>query len=1476
MNTVIVRAERQEQRVPRIRVEGARAHNLDALELVFEHGCWHAVVGVSGSGKTSLVQDTLVAESQRPFLGALSPRARQALGKARRAEVDALDGLPPAIAVGHRQTTEHVRSTVGTLTGLLDLLRLVFARQATDPGGETLSRSTFSFNASGACEACGGLGEEDRVDPELFVADPTKSLRDGALVPTLKSGYTVYSQVTLEVMDTICRAHGFDVHTPWQDLTDDQRDVILFGTTALKVPFGKHSLESRMKWEGITARPRETGYYRGLVPVVTEILSRGRNPSIARFVRSVPCSVCHGTRLGRAGREARLGPWTLPDVCALPLRDLEDFDPGGPVWEAVRPSFRARLRRLCALQLGHLSLARGSTTLSGGEAQRVRLATQVAASLSGFLYAFDEPTLGLHPSAQAGMRGVLDELVEAGNTVLVVEHDPDMVRHADRLVAIGPGAGPHGGRVTYDGPPPADPLGTVPRTRTPRAPTGWLQLRGAHLHNLDDVDVDLPLGAFTVVSGPSGAGKTSLVFGTLLPALRGEPAAVAPLAPQPVQVVDAKPIGRTSRSTPATWTGLFDLIRKRFAATPEARARGFKAGRFSYNNKAGRCPACEGLGVQRVGLHLMADVELPCPVCEGRRYAPDTLEVRDRGHTVADVLAMSVDEARGVYADDPPIAALLDALSSLGLGYLPLGRSSATLSRGEAQRIKLATLLGTVSAPGIVLLDEPDRGLHPTDIARLLRGLHALVDAGHTVVAVSHHRHVWAAADHRIALNDGRVVAPPAIAAVAPRPPRAPVPRPSHIRLRGVRTHNLHDVDVDVPHGALTVVCGVSGSGKSSLVFDTLGAEGWHRFAESLPFHVRRSVRRLPRPELDAATGLGPTLALRQEPPRTGPRATVGTFTEIDATLRLLWSRCGSVDGNPTTLTAGHFSPNRPLGACPTCEGRGEVLRCDPALLVTDPSRALGDGALAGTHAGRFFTEPGGQHLATLQAVLPDTDLDQPWEVLPESVREVALYGADTQVSVTWAFERGDRAGTHSFEGRWEGLCALVEREARRRARSKSAAKWADTLVPRACDTCGGTKLRPEVRAVEVDGLRLPTLRVRPLDGLLDGLGDGPVRRPLLDEIRPRLEALVSLGLGHLTLDRPLASLSSGELQRVRLATLLRAGLSGLTLLLDEPGGGLDDDAVAALADRLRGWVADGHTVVVVSHRAPMIRAADHLIELGPGAGEAGGRILAEGDAVLDGDGPTAVALRQGEVASAPQVAEALEAGLTVVTGPSGSGKTRWLAAHAGLGVDALGQTPLDALGLMPALQKLFHRAGSPVPKRALSFRSPAGRCPDCKGTGVETVSMDYLADLALPCPTCGGTRYRPEVLALRWEGMHVAEFLDTPVAGLPELPRTFAAVAAMLELGLGHLSLGRRRQTLSGGERQRLVVAAALAKGADAVRLDEPTRGLHEADVAVLIGAIRRLTATGARVLAADTRPSLLAAADGVVVLGGQARLSF
>jgi excinuclease ABC subunit A len=544
------------------------------------------------------------------------------MGKLRRPDVGLISGLAPAVAVGQRRSAAGARSTVGTLTEIHSDLRLLFARLGSSPEGLRLSRRMFSFNTpEGACPVCRGLGVEDRIDPDLVIADQEKNLRQGALSLTTPNGYIIYSQVTMDVLDQVCRAHGFSVEIPWKDLTEAQREVVLNGSDRVLIPFGKHPLESRLRWKGITPKPREEGYYKGILPMMETILRTKRNDNILRFARTLPCRACGGRRLRPESLRASFRDKTIADLSELSVRGLADYlrgldfsDSEKAVGEIIRASLLQKTDLLGRLGLGYLRIDRDAASLSSGESQRIRLAAQVGSGLRGVLYVLDEPTAGLHPADTARLIEILVELRDQGNTVLVVEHDEDLMRAADRIIDLGPGPGVNGGRVLYQGPAAGFfglPRGTsqtldfLTGDRRPvsgsrkRPGTGRILIRGAEKHNLRGFDAEFHLGALNVVTGVSGAGKSTLVRHVLAERLRtgrfgpGPDAAGIHVDGSPGKIVqiDQAPIGRTPRSNPATYTKISDRIRDLFAALPEARALGFDKSRFSFNVPGGPSPS---------------------------------------------------------------------------------------------------------------------------------------------------------------------------------------------------------------------------------------------------------------------------------------------------------------------------------------------------------------------------------------------------------------------------------------------------------------------------------------------------------------------------------------------------------------------------------------------------------------------------------------------------------------------------------------------------------------------------------------------------------------------------------------------------------------------------------------------------------------------------------------------------------------------
>jgi excinuclease ABC subunit A len=1595
-----------------IRVLGARQHNLRGFDVEIPHGKLTVITGVSGSGKSSLAYDTLFREGQRRYLESVSSYARQSLGKLERPDVDRIEGIPAALAVDQRAVARSPRSTVGTLSELYDHLRMLFARVGRfdgDDAPERITSSMLSFNTpAGACEACKGLGVEDRVDPGLLIADPARTLRQGALVPTTPTGYIVYSQVTVDVLDQVCRAHDFTVDQPWRELTEAQQRVVLYGSDRIRVPFGKHPLESRMRWKGITAKPREEGFYGGIVPVIEEILKRNRNRNALRFVRSEPCGACGGTRLNPRALALRVDGQNIADVASHTVQgarelladiawDHRDAEIAGPVVEA----FDARAAQIAELGLGHLRLDRPSPTLSTSEVQRLRLARAVGVGLRGVLYVLDEPSVGLHGRDHGRLMAVLQRLRDAGNTVVVVEHDPATIRVADHVIDVGPEAGAGGGRLVYEGPPggtgPMAAPSSAEEGTSRREGAGTLWVRGAHEHNLRGIDVPLRIGALNVVTGVSGAGKTTLVERTLGRALRARLHGATAVAGahealegvesiDKVIVVDQAPIGRTPRSNPATYTKVFDPIRALFAATGLAEERGWGKGHFSLNVKGGRCETCQGAGVETVGMHFLGDVQVTCPDCGGRRFGAETLRARHGGLSVLDVLELSVDRAAEVFDDQPKIRRVLGALQDVGLGYLALGQPSTTLSGGEAQRVKLAAELGRrVTGHTLVLLDEPTRGLHHRDVQRLLDALGRLVDQGNTAVVVEHDPQVIHAADHVVDLGPeagdagGRLVVagPPEGVRDTPESvtgavlrgevegPPEPRQRPAGdapIQLHGVTTHNLRGVDVAIPHGRMTVITGVSGSGKSSLAFDTLYEEARARYAEGLTTQVRRRTGGRSAACLDGAQGLTPALGIGQGALARNPRSTVGTMTEIHECLRLLFARAGrrhctrcgfGLEGHvcpdcghagTPTLLAAHFSFNDHRGACPECRGLGHIATCDPAALVSNPALPLAGGALDGHKAGKAYADARGRHMAILDAAAAHHGLDfsPQWAQLDPRARTVALRGTgDLEYDVVWRYERGERRGSHEFRATWDGLVAYVDEEYGRKHADHRGEAMRPLMMDVPCGACGGERLGEEPRAVRFAGRPLGGLLALSVAAFLDWLAELPplgarteaIARPLLDDIRRRLRTLADVGLGYLTLDRSAPSLSSGEAHRVRLAAQLSARLWGVTYVLDEPTAGLHPRDTERLLSVLRQLRDGGNTLVVVEHDLAVIAAADHVIDLGPGPGDEGGQIVAEGSPahlMEVEDSPTGAALRQGArpVARPPrELGPGLRVdgararnlrdmdvqlpgdALVAVTGVSGSGKSALLfdvvlpsltrkrpvmctAVHGGDGFDevvavdgappqrAARSTVASLCGAFDPLRTLFTKTDVAQQrgwrKGWFSLHARGGRCETCGGTGREDVEMGFLPTVRLTCDACGGARYAGATLDARYDGHSIADVLGMTVTRALECLEGQRAIRTRLEplgqLGLGYLTLGQAGDTLSGGEAQRLTLSRGLAPRSSGRRLyllDEPTRGLHVHDVRRLVGALDRLVDAGHTVWVIEHDLAVIRAADWIVDLG-------
>ena len=900
-------------------VRGARQHNLKNLSVNIPRNKLVVITGVSGSGKSSLAFDTIFAEGQRRYVESLSAYARQFLGQLDKPDVDAIEGLSPAISIDQKSTSHNPRSTVGTVTEVYDYLRLLYARigiphcptcgQRINPqsidqivdqvlnlpestkiqvlaplivgrkgeyqslfndlkkegfarvrvDGEILQleddikldknkkhtvdlvidrlvvkagiRSrladsvslalkwgksnvlidvlsekrellfseqfacaicnisftevaprTFSFNSPyGACEACHGLGCTFEIDPSVVVPDPKKSLRDGAIYPWSKTQNSYYEQI----LESVAKHYKFSMDTPFEKLSKLHRDVVFYGSGKDIIKLTHDSYDGREVWE--YRKPFE-GVLNNLKRRHEESNSDRVRSEIENYMKEMPCKGCNGARLKPEALAVKVGGKSIAEFCSMSITNSLAFTHSLPsklserekiIANLVLKEIEARQRFLVDVGLNYLTLERKASTLSGGEAQRIRLATQIGSGLSGVLYVLDEPSIGLHQRDNHRLISTLQRLRDLGNTLIVVEHDEDTIAASDWIIDIGPGAGTHGGRLVVEGDLDAVRASeesmtglylsgrkSIPIPKKRRSGNGqFLKMRKASINNLKGIDVDIPLGKFVAVTGVSGSGKSSLVNDLLFTFLRNKIYGTVAAPPGLKDVegweeidkvidIDQSPIGRTPRSNPATYTGLFDIIREVFSITNEAKARGYLPGRFSFNVKGGRCEACRGEGMNEIEMNFLPSVFVNCEVCKGARYNRETLEVKFKGKSIADVLEMTVEEALEFFASIPKAESKLATLKDVGLDYVKLGQSATTLSGGEAQRVKLAEQLSKRSTgKTIYILDEPTTGLSFADVDKLLSVLNKLVNSGNTVVIIEHNLDVIKQADWIIDLG---------------------------------------------------------------------------------------------------------------------------------------------------------------------------------------------------------------------------------------------------------------------------------------------------------------------------------------------------------------------------------------------------------------------------------------------------------------------------------------------------------------------------------------------------------------------------------------------------------------------------------------------------------------------------------------------------------------------------------------------------
>ncbi|MBJ7259485.1 MAG: excinuclease ABC subunit UvrA, partial [Chthoniobacterales bacterium] len=1178
----------------------------------------------------------------------------------------------------------------------------------------------FSFNHPlGACPECRGFGRVIGLDWGRIIPDRSRTLAEG-LVRPFQSGMAQECQTDLM---RHARRRNIDLHCPFCDLPKADQDWVINGDR--RPGEALQELWDNDRWYGVQGYFEwlETKTYKMHVRVLLSRYRSYNECPKCQGGRYQPETL--NFRLTGAGDATRTLPEiaSMPIGKLRMFLGGVRVRPDDHTTQLILDQITSRLSYLEEVGLAYLTLDRPTRTLSGGEVQRVNLTTCLGASLVNTLFVMDEPSVGLHPRDLGQLLSIMRRLRDNGNTLLVVEHEEAVMRAADWLTDIGPGQGQTGGKLMYSGPPgliadaeeslTADFL--LGRRRIPvpakrRKAKHFLRLRGASLHNITKLDADFPLGVFTCVTGVSGSGKSTLVHGLLHRNLlreRGEPVEedagnIKRLTGiehvGQVVMVDQSPPGKSSRSTPVVYLGAWDYIRELFAQTAAAKGAGLGASAFSFNSNSGRCERCAGLGYERIEMQFLSDISLVCASCGGKRFQPHVLKVQLRGQSVHDVLEMTVTEALEFFRAFPKHAKItgpLKTLEDVGLGYLRLGQPTSFLSGGESQRLKLAAHLADAEAEASLLLfDEPTTGLHLDDIARLLRVFDRLVQAGHTLVVIEHNVEVIKCADHVIDIGPeageegGRIVAagtPEEVAecadsrtapflraalggqqheetlrAAEPVPPRQTADNHC-IRVTGAREHNLKNISLDLPRDEFVVVTGLSGSGKSSLAFDVLFAEGQRRFLDCMSTYARQFVEQMEKPDVDHISGLPPAVAIEQRISRGGGKSTVATITEVYHFLRLLYSKLGTqfcpacnVPVQTTTLAEvaaqlREFSQSGPVQIfAPLIKSRKGYHKDVAATAARQGfEKLLVDGKLIKSDQ---FPELSRYREHSIDALVGEVTRASEEQAL-ELARRALEVGKNTArlvrgkesrllstemacPSCARAFEPLDPRmfsfnSPHGWCETCRGFGLVYDRDfsaddARTQLEAdlqeEAAREEADEEVARPCAECGGVRLTTEARHVRVHGHPIADFTrasAREAAKLLDRMAfvgnDATLAADILPEIRQRLGFMQRVGLDYLTLDRPATSLSGGEAQRIRLAAQLGSNLRGVLYVLDEPTIGLHERDNRNLLDALEELVKQGNSLLVVEHDEETMRRATRIIDLGPGAGSRGGEVIATG-----------------------------------------------------------------------------------------------------------------------------------------------------------------------------------------------------------------------------------------------------------------------
>lgn len=1480
-------------------IKNANIHNLKDFSVEIPHNKFVCITGVSGSGKSSLVADIIEKEANKRFFESFSVYARTYLAKT--GEVDAeISGIRPVVSIKQKTITGDLRSTAGTLSGISDLLRLLFARCGKSSWNIKLTRGMFSFNnPAGQCSNCHGLGEEEYIDEKLLIEDETKSLRDRALKITLKDGYTIYSQVTIDVLDQVCLSEGFSVDIPLNELTDYQRNVIFHGSDKIKIAFGKHTLESRMKWVGITAKPRDEGYYKGIIPIMSEILKRDRNKNILKFVSSKTCSYCNGSGLKKESLQVTFNEKNFPFYTGRTFSELKDIftaiNSADEVEKEIIPAILKKCEILIDLGLGYLTPERRSNTLSGGESQRLRISAVLDSKMSGIMYIFDEPSIGLHGTDNFKLISVFRELVSRGNSVVVVEHDKETILAADHIIDIGPGAGYLGGKLLYSGKVSdfnAEDSVTynelnkeINFKESTSDNAEYLSVKNANINNLKNIDVDFKLNSLNVVTGVSGAGKSSLVNGVA--AFRCAESF------KNVVEIDAKQPGKNSRSNAATYTGIFEDIRKLFSKLPDS----LPATAFSFNTGTGRCEECLGKGETEITMHFLDNIKLTCSSCNGKRFHDDVLKIKFNEKSIYDVLDLEISEACEFFRHEKKIFSKLDILNRLGLGYLKLGQPTSTLSGGEAKRLKLSAYLDSNAKNNLILLDEPTTGLSMYDTKILLKNLVDICKVGNTVIAIEHDAYFISQSDHIVDLGPGagdkggevlyqglvkgildcKRSLTAKIFDIDNKIPQKDNIISDKIIIEDVSTNNLKNINLEIEKNKITLVKGGEGAGKTSLINDTLFNEANNLYLSSLSAYARQFIGTSSKGEFGSIRNLSPAISLSQEKNRAD-RISFAQVNGIYELYRLLYSRFSTADKvlpehqkNNSLFSFLHIN-----GACQNCSGRGITDEVD-INRVADFDLSIEAGAMNGSKPGKFFSELTGQYMATLYTVFEQNNI-VPGKKLhgyTEKELDVIFNGTeDIEYDVNWAYERAKRKGVHKFQTAWKGFANLIKEDYLINLNNLKKKNFETLMVEKECPVCVGKRLNDTALSYKVSDLSISDLTKKTVKDSIAFFENLNLEnsKSLTSKILIKLNRLSKFSLGYLSLNRSYNTLSSGEKQRLRLAMLAEEKLTDILYILDEPANGLYYKEEHLITDALKELKDLCNTVIISDPKERFVSSADNVVELEDGKIRFDNvaksyrnslsfkeRVFPHGERTFSVKGAFLHNLKDIDVDFSYNT-------LNVVHGPCGSGKSTLVfkvlaeSLKKNLTGCRLVEGKFDNIIIADdhyssiTVGSYFEMNNIIMDKLAKAnkvkksaFTASSSYCLACQGKGYIKGNLDFLRETDKVCSVCEGRKYKPEILRYKLSGKNISEMLDLSTEGLSDIINSSQLIKLneyFDDLGIKNISLNRKFTSLSVWQRKRMLIIKELLKNPknNLIVIDEPSAGLDLRDIEVLLNSFEKM----------------------------------